>query len=56
MDPVDTITKGDLKKPKRKYKDLISSIQNNRKNKEDNKENNKEDKILMVWVVEIFKK
>ena len=40
MDKVDNIKKDDFKKPKRKYKELISSIQNNSKNdKECDKEN-----------------
>ena len=37
MDKVDNIKKDDFKKPKRKYKELISSIQNN--SKECDKEN-----------------
>ena len=32
MDQVDNIKKDDFKKPKRKYKELINSIQNNSKN------------------------
>lgn len=32
MDKVDNIKKDDFKKPKRKYKELINSIQNNSKN------------------------
>ena len=38
MDKVDNIKKDDFKKPIRKYKELISSIQNN--SKECDKENN----------------
>lgn len=41
MDKVDNIKKDDFKKPTRKYKELISSIQNNSKNNKDfDKENN----------------
>ena len=44
MDKVDNIKKDDFKKPKRKYKELINSIQNNNKN---NKECDKENKTLI---------
>ena len=42
MDKVDNIKNDDFKKPKRKYKELISSIQNNSKN---DKECDKENKV-----------
>tara|TARA_B100000989_G_C19400844_1_gene409899 strand:- start:399 stop:575 length:177 start_codon:yes stop_codon:yes gene_type:complete len=44
MDQVDNIKIDDLKKPKRKYKELISSIQNNSKN---HKEYDKKNKIII---------
>ncbi len=42
MDKVGNIKKYDFKNPKRKYKELISSIQNNSKN---DKECDKENKV-----------
>ncbi len=42
MDKVDNIKIEDFKKPKRKYKEIISSIQNNSKN---DKECDKENKV-----------